>query len=368
MCDFGLADYCSGDKRLSEISGTPAYIAPEVIRQRYALPADIWSCGIVLYVLLSGRTPFHRKGDGKTPYKVVFKRILEQAVDFTSDPWPSISPAAKDLCAKLLEKDPKKRVTAAEALAHPWLAETGEKGDAALESSMVQRLQLFGSHPRLQQHAYLHIAQKLAGPEMAELQQLWDSLNIEHVAALDSVRMLDALELAGYTVGEREGSYLLKKLLLKGQEGLTFEVFSAAVLDWSEMRRNQERWGSVVQSAFDAFDADRDGFLNQADLELSLGELSAPDLKFIFEETDKNKDGIIDMAEFRASMEEKDRSVAMFDKRLSQRFRNSFPRRTNSYINRLQEAALDANGNQSGSSGSLLGTSPSPAADLAQAF
>ena len=82
MCDFGLADYCSGDKRLSEISGTPAYIAPEVIRQRYALPADIWSCGIVLYVLLSGRTPFHRKGDGKTPYKVVFKRILEQAVDF----------------------------------------------------------------------------------------------------------------------------------------------------------------------------------------------------------------------------------------------------------------------------------------------
>ena len=55
MCDFGLADYCSGDKRLSEISGTPAYIAPEVIRQRYALPADIWSCGIVLYVLLSPR-------------------------------------------------------------------------------------------------------------------------------------------------------------------------------------------------------------------------------------------------------------------------------------------------------------------------
>ena len=65
---------------------------------------------------------------------------------------------------------------------------------------------------------------------------------------------------------------------------------------------------------------------------------------------------------------QKDRSVAMFDKRLSQRFRNSFPRRTNSYINRLQEAALDANGNQSGSSGSLPGTSPSPAADLAQAF
>ena len=126
MTDFGLADYHRPGKKLSEISGTPYYIAPEVIRQSYGMEADNWSCGVVMYVLLTGKTPFHRKDDNKQSYKVVFRRILEEDIDFERDPWPNISASAKDLCKKLLQKNPAKRISAEDALQHEWVKEDNE--------------------------------------------------------------------------------------------------------------------------------------------------------------------------------------------------------------------------------------------------
>ena len=122
---------------LPQHSGTPYYIAPEVIRQNYALKADVWSCGIVLYVLLTGKTPFHREDDRKHSYKVVFRRILEDTIDYSKDPWPNISEDAKDLCRKLLCKSPAKRISAKEALQHPWIVQAMDSNKEKGESLSV---------------------------------------------------------------------------------------------------------------------------------------------------------------------------------------------------------------------------------------
>lgn len=152
MTDFGLAEKYTG-KPLTEISGTPHYMAPEVIRQKYGPAADLWSCGAVLYVLLSGRAPFHQHGD--TGFRQVFVRILNHEPNYTMPPWDGISDQAKDLCQKLLTKDPRKRITAAQALEHPWIADESVAPTAALADSVVQHLQLFGSYAKLKQIALM---------------------------------------------------------------------------------------------------------------------------------------------------------------------------------------------------------------------
>lgn len=92
-------------------AGTPNYIAPEVISKNYAFEADVWSVGVILYVLLCGLPPFW--GDTTED---VFKSVLTQEVDFETDPWPVVSVAAKDLVRKMLTRDYKKRITPAEIL------------------------------------------------------------------------------------------------------------------------------------------------------------------------------------------------------------------------------------------------------------
>jgi len=340
MTDFGLADYCEPGQKLSEISGTPYYIAPEVIRQNYGLEADIWSCGIVMYVLLTGRTPFHRPDDHKQSYKVVFRRILDEEIDFNKDPWGNISDTAKDLCRKLLQKDPSKRLTANEALQHPWVKE--DETTDARKAATVQRLQLFGTYSKFKQVVLYRIAKELALPEVCELKKTWDKMNFDNVEKMGTVRLLDGLELDGYTLGEREGSDLLKRIDVLNTGGLTFDEFSAAILDWTEIGEDK-RYKQLCKQVFDDFDHKKDGVITADELAKELpGKYDEKELSKMVGEADTNGDNKIEFKEFVAFIHEKLGSADMFDKRLSSRYRNSFPKRTNSFLRKLN---IDTNTN-----------------------
>jgi serine/threonine protein kinase len=91
--------------------GSAYYVAPEVLRRSYGKEIDIWSAGIILYILLSGVPPFWAETE-----KGIFNAILEGELDFVSEPWPSISDSAKDLVRKMLTQDPKKRITSTQVL------------------------------------------------------------------------------------------------------------------------------------------------------------------------------------------------------------------------------------------------------------
>ncbi|KAL6990783.1 Calcium-dependent protein kinase 15 [Sarracenia purpurea var. burkii] len=98
-------------KVFHELVGSAYYVAPEVLQRSYGKEIDVWSAGVILYILLSGVPPFWAETD-----KGIFDAILQGEIDFESQPWPSISNSAKDLVRKMLTQDPKKRITSAQVL------------------------------------------------------------------------------------------------------------------------------------------------------------------------------------------------------------------------------------------------------------
>jgi len=120
IADFGLAKKY-GQAALSTICGTPQYVAPEVIKggsqpYTYGRECDLWSCGIILFILLGGYPPFYDDSEPK-----LFRKIREGKYDMDDPVWKVISPEAKDLIAKLLCVDPEKRYTVDQVLNHPWM-------------------------------------------------------------------------------------------------------------------------------------------------------------------------------------------------------------------------------------------------------
>lgn len=118
ITDFGLATFCDEDKHIHSVVGTPSYVAPEIIRNvPYGPPADVWSCGIVLYYMLSGERPF--TGETREDIK---KSVLAGDLRFPSQLFGTSSPEIKHLINLMLSFDQRSRISAREALLHPWLS------------------------------------------------------------------------------------------------------------------------------------------------------------------------------------------------------------------------------------------------------
>ncbi|XP_063434507.1 calcium/calmodulin-dependent protein kinase type IV-like [Mytilus trossulus] len=129
VADFGLSKILDHEVQMNTVCGTPGYCAPEVLAGKKYTPAvDIWSCGVITYILLCGYEPFYEESE-----REVYKRILKGDYHFDSPFWDSISWNAKDLISKMLQLDPKKRITADQALQHPWV-----KGSAAKNEHMAE--------------------------------------------------------------------------------------------------------------------------------------------------------------------------------------------------------------------------------------
>ncbi|URD92070.1 Calcium calmodulin-dependent serine threonine-protein kinase [Musa troglodytarum] len=114
--DFGLSDFVKPDERLNDIVGSAYYVAPEVLHRSYGTEADMWSIGVIAYILLCGSRPFWARTESG-----IFRAVLKAEPTLDEAPWPSLSSQAKDFVKKLLNKDYRKRMTAAQALCHPWL-------------------------------------------------------------------------------------------------------------------------------------------------------------------------------------------------------------------------------------------------------
>mmetsp|Transcript_7440 Transcript_7440/g.33079 ORF Transcript_7440/g.33079 Transcript_7440/m.33079 type:complete len:240 (-) Transcript_7440:2723-3442(-) len=128
LADFGLSNFIAeksitqrdSDLVFSSAVGTPLYVAPELIRRRqYGPPIDVWACGVIMYMMLSGKLPF--KASSK---EELFRSILHKPVTFPDKYWHDISEEAKNLLRGLLQKDPKKRLPAGSALHHDWFSKS----------------------------------------------------------------------------------------------------------------------------------------------------------------------------------------------------------------------------------------------------
>ncbi|KAF8404223.1 hypothetical protein HHK36_009105 [Tetracentron sinense] len=131
-----------------DVVGSPYYVAPEVLYKHYGPEADVWSAGVILYILLSGVPPFWAETESG-----IFRQILRGQIDFQSEPWPAISGSAKDLIRKMLDRNPNRRLTAHDVLCHPWIVDDKVAPDKPLDSAVLSRLKQFCAMNKLKKMA-----------------------------------------------------------------------------------------------------------------------------------------------------------------------------------------------------------------------
>jgi len=138
LIDFGLAGSCK-NSLLKTPCGTPNYVAPEILRkQKYGVSIDMWSAGVILYIILCGFPPFYDEEEDMTR---LYRKIKLAEYDMPSPYWDSVTGEAKDLVKKLLVADPAKRLTSADALQHPWLQ--GKASDQKMSPEQMFQLKRF---------------------------------------------------------------------------------------------------------------------------------------------------------------------------------------------------------------------------------
>ncbi|ONM33881.1 CPK21 [Zea mays] len=146
--DFGLSVFYKPGDKFSDVVGSPYYVAPEVLQKCYGPESDVWSAGVILYILLCGVPPFWAESEAG-----IFRQILRGKLDLESEPWPSISDSAKDLVRKMLIRDPTKRFTAHEVLCHPWIVDDAVAPDKPIDSAVLSRLKNFSAMNKLKKMA-----------------------------------------------------------------------------------------------------------------------------------------------------------------------------------------------------------------------
>ncbi|XP_042652204.1 calcium/calmodulin-dependent protein kinase type II subunit delta isoform X11 [Tyto alba] len=146
LADFGLAIEVQGEQQAwFGFAGTPGYLSPEVLRKDpYGKPVDMWACGVILYILLVGYPPFWDEDQHR-----LYQQIKAGAYDFPSPEWDTVTPEAKDLINKMLTINPGKRITASEALKHPWICQRSTVASMMHRQETVDCLKKFNARRKL---------------------------------------------------------------------------------------------------------------------------------------------------------------------------------------------------------------------------
>ncbi|KAK4780670.1 hypothetical protein SAY87_016776 [Trapa incisa] len=293
--DFGLSVFFKQGDVFKDIVGSAYYIAPEVLKRRYGPEADIWSIGVMLYILLCGVPPFWAESEND-----IFNAILRGRVDFTSDPWPSISPGAKDLVSKMLTSDPKKRMTAFQVLNHPWIKEDGDAPDTPLDNSVLNRLKQFRAMNNFKKAALRVIAGCLSEEEIMGLKEMFRGMDTDNSGTITLEELKQGLSKQGTKLSEYEVKQLMEAADADGNGTMDYDEFITATMHINRMDREEH-----LYTAFQYFDKDHSGYITNEELEQALGEfgmLEGRDIKEILTEVDSDHDGRINYDEFVAMM------------------------------------------------------------------
>ncbi|KAJ6964766.1 calcium-dependent protein kinase 34-like [Populus alba x Populus x berolinensis] len=232
-----------------DIVGSAYYIAPEVLKRRYGPEADVWSVGVMLFILLSGVPPFWAESEHG-----IFNAILRGHIDFTSDPWPSISPQAKDLVRKMLTSDPKQRMTAIQVLGHPWIKEDGEAPDTPLDNAVLSRLKQFKAMNNFKKVALRVIAGCLSEEEIMGLKEMFKGMDTDNSGTITLEELKQGLAKQGTKLSEYEAKQLMEAADADGNGIIDYDEFITATMHMNRMDREEH-----LYTAFQHFDKDNSG-------------------------------------------------------------------------------------------------------------
>ncbi|WJX95452.1 Calcium-dependent protein kinase 10 [Trifolium repens] len=294
--DFGLSVFFKPGERFSEIVGSPYYMAPEVLKRNYGPEVDIWSAGVILYILLCGVPPFWAETE-----QGVALAILRGVIDFKREPWPQISDSAKSLVRQMLEPDPKKRLTAEQVLEHPWLQNAKKASNVPLGDIVRTRLKQFSLMNRFKKRALRVIAEHLSLEEVEIIKDMFTLMDTDKDGSITYEELKAGLRKVGSQLAEPEIKLLMDVADVDGNGVLDYGEFVAVTIHLQRMENDEH-----FRKAFKFFDIDASEYIELSELEAALaddlGETDSNVLNEIMREVDTDKDGRISYEEFVAMM------------------------------------------------------------------
>ncbi|XP_057747315.1 CDPK-related kinase 5 [Arachis stenosperma] len=248
--DFGLSDFVKPDERLNDIVGSAYYVAPEVLHRAYSTEADIWSIGVIAYILLCGSRPFWARTESG-----IFRAVLKADPSFEEPPWPSLSDEAKDFVKRLLNKDPRKRMTAAQALCHPWIKNYKDV-KAPLDILMFKLMKSYMRSSSLRKAALRALSKTLAVDELYYLKEQFallepnknGTISLENIKAALMKNATDAMK-------ESRIPDFLGSLNALQFRRMDFDEFCAATLSVHQLEA-LDRWEQHARCAYELFEKD----------------------------------------------------------------------------------------------------------------
>ena len=301
VIDFGTATIFKKSKMKTKI-GSGYYMAPEVLNRSYNEKCDLWSVGVIMYILFSSEAPFRGKNDEET-----FNQILNKNPDLTKSKFSNVSEEAKDLIIKLLEKDYKKRLCALDALNQPWFKKFIKPEVLSYErlSLFVNNLKQYKSNYKLQQAAIAVIVHNIpSNHEIKELEKAFrviDENGDGHLIKDELVKGFTKLFRKSPEESKREVDNIFKLVDADKNGVIQYEEFIRACISKEELV-NQ----SNLRFAFNFFDRDQSGTISLDEIkDVFCGSninIEIKVLEKIISEVDLDKDGQISFEEFQVMM------------------------------------------------------------------
>ncbi|PIN06911.1 Ca2+/calmodulin-dependent protein kinase, EF-Hand protein superfamily [Handroanthus impetiginosus] len=296
--DFGLSVFFKpGTKyRQSHIVGSPYYMAPEVLKRNYGPEIDVWSAGVILYILLCGVPPFWAETE-----QGVAQAIIRSVIDFKRDPCPKVSDNAKDLVKKMLDPDPSRRLTAEQVLKHPWLQNAKKAPNVSLGETVKARLKQFSVMNKLKKRALRVVAEHLSVEEVAGIKETFDMMDLGKRVKINLEEFKVGLHKLGHQIPDAEAQILMEAADVDGDGTLNYGEFVAVSMHLRKMVNDEH-----LHKAFALFDRNKSGYIEKVELRDALSDDDDANheevITAIMHDVDTDKDGRISYEEFAAMM------------------------------------------------------------------
>ena len=298
LIDFGCSKIFTRTKRnFCDIIGTLVYCSPEVLANNYNESCDIWSCGVLMYCLISGHFPF----DGENENEIT-RKILAGKFEFDIDHFNGISDEAKDLISKCLKKEPKKRITIPEALNHRFFDDLkAAKKYTEEDKEKLNNLKKLSKYPKFYQLVLTYLSYNFSDNKLLnELSQLYDKLDNNSDYQITKSELYKAYKEAGIAISNEELDKIINSLDFDNNGTIDYEEFIRMCIPKEKLFTEAN-----LENAFLLFDKEKKGFITPSEIAefiQSNKNINEKTKKKIKEEILDIADEIIDYEEFKIFM------------------------------------------------------------------
>ena len=312
IIDFGLSQCVEKKKLVQYITGknyetmsmhssvgTPHYISPEVLKGKYNQKCDIWSAGVILFVMLGGYFPF----DGDTDNDI-YKSILKKKFYFYDEEWKSISNEAKDLIKHML-CDENKRYSAADVLKHPWLAKISLSKKGGVTKINIKHLQNYKNSENFKKFVLTYMATRLKEKEIKDLNKIFLEIdtNKDGTLSVDEIKkcLIKLNQQDKLQISNKEIEEVFKSIDINNSKRIEYTEFISSMLEESSYCKEEK-----LISIFREFDKDGSGKISKGEIKKLLNDekVREIDLNNFIKKFDLDGDGEIDYNEFVNGMSE----------------------------------------------------------------